>query len=443
MLARLSLAGHSEALDIIGAELYKKLKRTRRNEMTTAAPTASISTAGLSTPTRLASIDIFRGLTMVVMIFVNDLDGVRGLPWWTHHAKANIDVMTYVDMVFPFFLFIVGLSMPLAIQQRLKKNPSLPGLWLHVAIRSASLVVLGLILANAEQGDQTLMGINPNAWALLGLAGASLFLSVYKGSERATKIHYWLRMAGLVLTIAMFAIFRRITHDGHVAWINGSYPEILGIIGYTYFAVALLYIPTRRWLWAPLAWLVALVTFNAVCTAGGNALLKHVPLYIWPFHNGSSASIIMAGIVTSVIFLGTHRWQTLRPKILLGLAFGLSALAAGWLLTPLGISKIRATPTWCLYSIGAAVLLFTLLYWICDIKKQTAWAFFARPAGANTLLTYLIPDFYYFFIFWLGFKYFETHFNDGWSGIMRSVVFTGLVLAVAAALTKLKVRLQL
>ncbi|HEY6413499.1 MAG TPA: DUF5009 domain-containing protein [Edaphobacter sp.] len=410
--------------------------------MTTAAPTPIISTAQ-STTTRLASIDIFRGLTMIVMIFVNDLDSVHGLPWWTHHAKANIDVMTYVDMVFPFFLFIVGLSMPLAIQQRLKKNPSLPALWLHVAIRSASLVVLGLILANAELGDPTRMGIDPNAWALLALAGASLFLSIYKGSERATKLHYWLRIAGLVLTVAMFAIFRRTTHDGHVAGIDGSYAEILGIIGYTYFAVAILYIPTRRWLWAPLAWLAALVTFNAVCTAGGNALIKHVPLYVWPFHNGSSASIVMAGIVTSVIFLSAHRWQTLRQKILLGIVFGFSTLTSGWLLTPLGISKIRATPTWCLYSIGAAVLLFTLLYWICDVKKQTAWASFARPAGANTLLTYLIPDFYYFFTFWLGFKYFESHLNDGWSGVMRSVIFTGLVLVIASGLTKLKVRLQL
>ena len=411
--------------------------------MTTAAPTPFVSPAGQSTTTRLASIDIFRGLTMVVMIFVNDLDSVHGLPWWTHHAKANIDVMTYVDMVFPFFLFIVGLSIPLAIQQRLKKNPSLPSLWLHVVIRAASLIVLGLILANAEAGDPARMGINPFLWAVLALAGASLFLSVYKGSERATPLHRALRIFGLLLTIAMFAIFRRTTHDGQVAWINGSYAEILGIIGYTYFAVALLYIPTRRWLWAPLAWFVALVTFNAFCSAHGNAPIRHLPLYLWPFHNGSSASISMAGIVTSAIFLGAHRWQSLRQKTFSALSFGIAALAAGRLLTPLGISKIRATPTWCLYSIGAAVLFFTLLYWICDVKRKTAWAFFARPAGSNTLLTYLIPDFYYFLIPLAGITYFQTHFNAGWPGVMRSVVFTALVLAVAAVFTRLKVRLQL
>src|SRR6201995_2951861 len=113
------------------------------NTTTSAAQAPITTTAGLSAPQRLASIDIFRGLTMVVMIFVNDLASVHGLPWWTYHAPAKINVMTYVDMVYPFFLFIIGLSIPLAIQARLKKNPSVPSLWMHIIIRSASLIVLG------------------------------------------------------------------------------------------------------------------------------------------------------------------------------------------------------------------------------------------------------------------------------------------------------------
>jgi len=108
---------------------------------------------------RVVSIDIFRGLTIAVMIFVNELAEVRGLPWWTYHAHANQDVMTYVDMVFPFFLFIVGMAMPLSVEQRIKRNASLPALWLHVFIRSASLIVLGLILANAEKVDSHRTGV--------------------------------------------------------------------------------------------------------------------------------------------------------------------------------------------------------------------------------------------------------------------------------------------
>jgi heparan-alpha-glucosaminide N-acetyltransferase len=411
--------------------------------MTTVAPSTPMEVAGTTASARLASIDIFRGLTMVVMIFVNELASVHGLPWWTYHAHAQDDAMTYVDMVYPFFLFAVGLSMPLAIRARLKKNASIAALWLHVVLRSAGLIVLGLILANAERGDPARIGLNPNLWAILGLLGGALYLSVYTGSKHGATVHRVLRVIGLVLVIAMYAIYRRTTHDGHVGWINGSYPEILGLIGYTFFAISILYIPTRRWLWTPLAWLVVLLTFNALCIAKWIVLPRHLPLYFWPFDNGAMAAIMMGGIVTSVIFLGDHRWKALGQKMSMAVAFALASLAAGRLLTPLGISKIRATPTWSLYCIAAAVLSFALLYWICDVKKKTGWAFFARPAGSNTLLTYLLPDFYDFLIGLLGITYLDTHFNFGWPGVVRTVVFTAFILAIAALLTRRKIRLQL
>ncbi|HEY1463490.1 MAG TPA: DUF5009 domain-containing protein [Terriglobales bacterium] len=392
---------------------------------------------------RLASIDTFRGLTMVVMIFVNDLASVRGLPWWNYHMKADIDFMTYVDMVYPFFLFAIGLAIPLAIRQRLKKNSSLPALWQHVIVRSFSLLVLGLILANADTGDRARMGMNTYVWAILALAGASLFLNIYKGAENHSRLHFYLRMFGLGLVIVMLAIFRRTTHDGNAAWLDFSYPEILGLIACTYFAVCLLYILTRRWVWAPLAWFVVLVAFNAFCLAKWITFPNHVPIYFWPFNNGAMACITMGGIVTSAIFMGEHRWKAAGQKITLGLIFGIATLSAGWILAPLGISKIRATPTWSLYSVGIASLLFALLYWLCDIRKMTAWAFFARPAGANTLLTYLLPDFYYFIVAWLGVAYFERHFNYGRPGAVRAAVFTAAMLAIAALVTKWKVRLQL
>jgi predicted acyltransferase len=392
---------------------------------------------------RLASIDIFRGLTMTTMIFVNELAGVRGLPWWTYHMKANIDAMTYVDMVFPFFLFIVGLSLPLAIRHRLKKNPSLPALWGHVALRTASLMTLGLILANADRGDGARMGISPALWAIIAILGAALFLNNYGESSRHAGLHRGLRIVGLAMVITMFAIFRHTSETGQVCWIEIDYPEILGLIGYTYLAVCIVYIPTRRWLWAPLALFIAMMTFNALRAARFLTVTSHLHYYMWPFSNGAMAGIMLAGIVTSTIFLGAHRWQSLGQKISLGLAFGVASLIAGRLLTPLGISKIRSTPTWSLYSIGAAVLLFTALYFVCDVKKKTAWAFFVRPAGANTLTTYLLPDLWDYTLAAVGIGFFDNHFTSGLPGVLWCVVFTSFILAVAALLTRWRVRLQL
>ncbi len=83
--------------------------------MSTTAPAQTIGIAGQATSTRVVSIDIFRGITMAVMIYVNDLDSVHGLSKWTYHMPANVDAMTYVDMVFPAFLFIVGMALPIAV----------------------------------------------------------------------------------------------------------------------------------------------------------------------------------------------------------------------------------------------------------------------------------------------------------------------------------------
>ena len=408
-----------------------------------ATSTVAAQPATASVVRRVASIDIFRGLTMLVMIFVNDLADVHGLPWWTYHAHAQQDLMTYVDMVFPFFLFIVGMSMPLAIERRLQQNPSQLALWRHVAARSFGLLVLGLILANAEKVDPARTHLSGPAWGLLGLTGGILLWLVPSRDPRRRGLYLSLRIVGVLLLIFVFAIFRRTTSDGSTAWIDGSYPEILGLIAYTYFCVALLYIPTRRWTWAPLAWFVALTAFCALLVGHLIQWPVHLPLYIWPFSNGAHPALTMAGIVTTTILLRSDDKPGLRNRILLAVAFVVAMLAAAWLLTPLGISKIRATPTWLLVSSGTAVLAFLLLYWLCDLKGWTRWAAFVKPAGENTLLTYLLPDIYYFVAALVGFHYFDRHLRAGAPGVVRALVFTALMLAISAVLTRRRIRLQL
>jgi heparan-alpha-glucosaminide N-acetyltransferase len=389
---------------------------------------------------RVASIDIFRGLTILVMIFVNDLAGVKDLPWWTYHLPGNVNGMTYVDMVFPFFLFIVGISLPLAVHHRLSKNGSIASLWVHILARSFALVVLGIALANGEKADALRTGVNGNVWLLLTLVGAILFWNVYPRSDKYRTLFKGTKAAGLLLMVAMFAIFRRTGTDGHAAWLDFSYWEILGLIGWTYLAVSILYIPTRRWRWAPLAWLVCLVALNAASIARWITFTSKLPYFFWPWNTGCFCLLTMAGIVTSTIFLSDSLAATAKQKALWAFAFASALFLAGWLLTPLGISKIRATPTWGLYSAGAATLAFLALYWICDVHKHVGWAAIVKPAGSNTLLTYLLPD---FFFVTLGSLAWLNPWGHGWQGVMQSLIFTLVILGISAILTRYKLRMQL
>jgi heparan-alpha-glucosaminide N-acetyltransferase len=391
-------------------------------------------------PSRIASIDVFRGLTILVMIFVNDVSEVKGLPWWTYHLPGNVNGMTYVDMVFPFFLFIVGISLPLAIRHRLSKGDTPIQLWTHIIVRSFALVVLGMALANAEKVNQTLTHMSGNVWLLLTLVGAILFWNVYPRTEKYKLLFKGMKFAGLLLMVAMFLIFRRTAHDGHIAWLDFGYWEILGLIGWTYFAVCILYIPTRRWRWAPLTWLVALTALNAITLAHWVSFPEALPFYYWPWNSGCFALLTMSGVVVSSIFLTHDFATTFKQKTTLALGFAAILLITGRLLTPLGISKIRATPTWGLYSAGAATLCFLALYWIADVHKHTKWAAIVKPAGSNTLLTYLLPDLWFVT---LGSVAILNQWESGWQGVIKSIVFTFVILALSSLLTKAKLRLQL
>ena len=132
------------------------------------------------TTQRILSIDLFRGITMLTMIFVNDVAGVSGVPAWMEHAAANADAMTFVDVVFPAFLFIVGMSVPFAINSRLAKGDSFWKLQGHIAWRTIGLLVLGVFMVNAEDGyNEAAMGMNINLWSLLFYACVILIWNVY------------------------------------------------------------------------------------------------------------------------------------------------------------------------------------------------------------------------------------------------------------------------
>jgi heparan-alpha-glucosaminide N-acetyltransferase len=324
----------------------------------------------------------------------------------------------------------------------LKRNPSISALWIHVFLRVIGLLVLGLILANADKCDPARMPMSGGTWGMLALIFSGLYLNVYPKSNRFPAYPLILRGIGLVGVAVLLAIFRRTTENGHMAWIDFSYPEILGLIALSYLAVAILYIPTQRWKWASSVWFVLLLALCVFSTARMITFTNHLSLYIWPFGNGAMACIIMAGVSTSSLFVGADSERGRRRAMFLAVSVGIVMLAAGWALAPLGISKIRATPTWCLVSIGAAMLMFALLYWICDVKRWKTWAFPVRSAGANTLTTYLLPDLWYFLSISVGITFLDTHWETGWPAVIKTFGFTLFILAVSWTVTKLKIRLQ-
>ncbi|MCK7538728.1 MAG: hypothetical protein MZV63_51135 [Marinilabiliales bacterium] len=92
-----------------------------------------------------------------------------------------------------------------------------------------------------------------------------------------------------------------------------------------------------------------------------------------------------------------------RMAIVTIVTIGVLSLIAGFVLRNwFIISKIQATPSWGLICNGISMMLFALLYWIIDIKKQMKWTLIFKPAGENSLTTYLAPDIIYYLIWSTG-----------------------------------------
>ena len=126
---------------------------------------------------RIDSVDALRGLTILLMVFVNDLGPAA--PAWMHHIQPpNADGMTLADVVFPAFLFLVGLSIPLAFERVRAAGRSKGAQLVHVLTRTAALLLMGVIEHNGSD-DQTLGG---TWWSVL--AFTSLILAWWSHPPR-------------------------------------------------------------------------------------------------------------------------------------------------------------------------------------------------------------------------------------------------------------------
>lgn len=343
---------------------------------------------------RILSIDIFRGLTILVMIFVNDLASVEGLPWWTYHIPQGAYGLTYIDIVFPAFLFIVGMSIPIAIQKRLDDGLSKLILMKHVLIRTVSLAIIGLLIMNGRAMSPEMTGMSYSLWNVLMFIGVILLWNVYpKHLEKKYKYVPYLKWGGLCLLIFLLVIYRRDV-DGIEKWIHPKNWSILGGIAFAYLSVCIIFLINRN-IWYLLLVFFILMGLKIGFMEGVITFPRKLHPIIWPFGTGSTAAITLSGLITSLIFVGNKFGNTVKNKLITGSLFVVLLALVGYLLLPFGLSKISGTPSWSILSSMYSLIVFMILYILVDVNHKSNWANFIKPAGSNPLLTYLLPDIFY------------------------------------------------
>jgi heparan-alpha-glucosaminide N-acetyltransferase len=389
----------------------------------------------IATTSRRLSIDVLRAVNMFFMIFVNDLSGVRRVPEWIDHVKENVDGMHFADTIFPLFLFIAGLSIPLAIGRRLSKGDSFASIAVYILLRSFALIVMGFFHVNMEDYSKDAL-LPLGVWEFL--LTLSFFLIWLDYPDTLSKIKKYILMGSGVVILAGLAFLYK---GGDVVHPHGLRPEwwgILGIIGWAYLVCAGVYLIFKGNFVAMVVTLIVVLLIDM----GVHGKLLH--FYFPVLGDGDSESLMMFGVVISLIYSMLIAKGSYKRVWAVFTLLGAAAITLGFVVRPYtdGISKIRATPAWVLICAGIGIILFEFFIWLVDVKGKQNWFKIIKPAGTSTLTCYLIPYFMVAIFEMTGFHY-PHIFNFGAWGIVRSFAICFIVIFITGFLEKRRLRLKI
>lgn len=393
----------------------------------------------LNPQSRIVSIDIFRGLTILIMLFVNDVAGLKGLPAWLEHADISLNKMTLVDVVFPAFLFIIGMAIPFSLEKRLSKAKTMLIVWKHILLRVLSLLIIGVFMVNTYTIDNT--GILPAPiWILLMYVGVLAVWSIWPTNIIMKKWSPIIKGIGAGLLLVLAFLYKGNGIEGAIA-MRFQWWGMIGLIGWAYLGACLFYIPFRKHPEALLGSAILLYFFYfANNSIGFIAIPLLDDLNITGELLGPHAAIILSGAYMGMKLRQDSKTRNDSKFIKWCASYGLFLLALGWLTHGMSdmnevfiINKENSTPAWAMISSAFAVWGWALVYWLTDIKKWTKGIGFLKLAGANALFAYIIaPMLYATFelIALISHKadFYELLRNHLASGIISAILLTYLLI---------------
>ena len=305
-----------------------------------------MSLAVQNKPVRLTSLDAFRGVTIAGMILVNNPGS------WSHvyppllHAEWH--GWTPTDLIFPFFLFIVGVAMSFSMVARLEKGADRSAIFHKVLKRSLILIALGLFLSafpRFDFSDMRFPGVLQRIGLVYLLASVVVLRTGLRGQVSIAVILLIVYWAVMTLTPVPEYGVGDLTPEGNLA----AYVDRLVFGSHTW-----------REMWDPeglLSTVPAVATTLSGVLTGRLLRSKQNPLAItcWMFVLG---------------------WG----GVLLGLIWGLV----------FPINKNLWTSSYVVFTSGAALQFLAVCYWLIDIQGWKKWAQPAIVFGMNAIAVFVL-----------------------------------------------------
>ena len=292
---------------------------------------------------RLTSLDVFRGLTIAAMVLVNNPGSWSAVYPPLKHAEWH--GWTPTDMIFPFFVFIVGVSISLSLGRRVEESGVTSKIVTKIFVRSGAIFLLGLIQMGYPFFDLANLRI---PGVLQRLALCYLF---------AALIFLFTKTRGQVIGVAVLTLgYWALMYFGA----NGDYSMEGNFSGYVdrlVIPVNHLYKPTREF-YDPEG-LLSTMPAIASCLIGvlcGNWIRRKRD------HHETVSGLFVAGIILTFIGWVWNFWFPINKPI--------------W------------TSSYVMYMGGLALCFLGLCYWLIDVRGGKWWTRPFEIFGTNALALY-------------------------------------------------------
>jgi len=364
--------------------------------MSMLASTTAPSTTKTVLPasSRVESVDFFRGLAIIGMIIVNNPGG-SGDQAYAPLKHAEWNGWTPTDLIFPFFLFSMGISMVYSFASRLKRGESPRRLLLHVLRRGALLFAIGLFLNGYPAWP------NHYHFATLRLVGVMQRIALCY--VVASIIMMWCGTRGRIVTVAACLV-------GY--WLLMRFVPVPGYG-----------VPTRD---------VPLLDPAGNISAWLDRMLYSNHMHGHPFDSEGLLSTIPA-LGTTLIGVLTGEWLRssvagMRKAVWMTV-FGFIGLVSGsifgiWF----PINKKLWTSSYVLFHCGFALILLALCYWVLDVKRwRGRWIIPVEVFGVNAITAYILSE-----VAGTGLERLVLHFSDGSSMTFQDFAYERWLMPLAS-----------
>ena len=379
---------------------------------------------------------------MFLMLWVNDFWTLSSIPKWLKHAVSGEDYLGFSDLIFPWFLFAIGLSIPFAFESRLLKGEDNVTIGKHILLRTIALLVMGLFHMNMEMYNHQLSYISKPIFVIISTLAFFMIWNDYSRLNRKNDFFYkLLPFLGIAVLIIMFFIYYGQDYDGNAVGFSIHWWGILGLIGWVYNITAWTYFVFKKSIVAlSIAFFVCMI-LNFMDNSDISYAIFSWQKADWIPGSGGLQALSFGGIITS-LFLIRYKDDIRTLYGVLSFVGLLSLLSGLFLRKYFIISKIAGTPSWILISMSTAIFLFTFLHWVVDVKKQLSWYSPISIAGTATLTCYLIPYFYYSVRTLTGFQL-PMFLTTGIIGLFKSMLYSFLIIIFARIASKSFIRLKI